>query len=191
MAMRQVTARFDDRRKGEELSIELVSLTDVLVARTLDEVVTVLESAEAAAERGSWVAGWVAYEAAPAFDDALVVNDPDPGLPLAYFAVFDDAVYDAPLDDGSYEIGSWEPEISEMAYQDAIGRIHELITAGETYQTNYTLRLRGAFEGSAPAFYRDLVEAQRGGAISDAQADALIAASSEIVVIIDPDGPCY
>ena len=44
-------------------------------------------AAEAAARTGCWVAGYVAYEAAPAFDPSLTVRASEPGLPLAWFGV--------------------------------------------------------------------------------------------------------
>ena len=37
------------------------------------------------------------------------------------------------------------------------------IRAGDTYQVNFTFRLQAGFEGSAEAFYRDLVNAQACG----------------------------
>src|SRR5215217_5418419 len=68
---------------------------EVIVARTLDDVVPAVRRAERAALDGAWVVGMLVYESAPAFDDALVVpravlaNDGPGPLPLAWFAVFD------------------------------------------------------------------------------------------------------
>ena len=67
-----------------------------------------LDAAEAAAGRGLWVAGFVAYEAAPGLDPDLVVRDRDPddpfaALPLAWFAMFERAeetTLPLPRDDG-------------------------------------------------------------------------------------------
>ena len=47
-------------------------------------------------------------------------------------------------------------------YDAAIGRIHEHIAAGDTYQVNHTLRLRSRVEGDERGLYRDLCYAQRG-----------------------------
>src|SRR4051812_28877444 len=78
---------------------------DVVVARTVDEVVPVVRRAERLAMDGAWVVGMLAYEAAPAFDPALVVRGAG-AMPLAWFAAFDAplaadaaALYDAALHD--------------------------------------------------------------------------------------------
>ena len=55
------------------------------------------------------------------------------------------------------------PEISEAEYHESFAAIHDLIKAGDTYQTNFTFRLRGTFEGDPRTLYRELLHAQRGG----------------------------
>jgi para-aminobenzoate synthetase / 4-amino-4-deoxychorismate lyase len=52
------------------------------------------------------------------------------------------------------------PSVDEAAFTRAIARIHEAIAAGETYQVNYTYRLRGRAFGSPLALYRRLRERQ-------------------------------
>ncbi len=46
--------------------------------------------------------------------------------------------------------------VDRAAFVEAIGRIHEAIRAGETYQVNYTYRLDGQAYGSPLALYRRL-----------------------------------
>ena len=58
-----------------------------LQADTLEAVRGVLDAVEAHAQAGRWCVGYLAYEAAPAFDPALVVHAA--GGPLAWFAVYD------------------------------------------------------------------------------------------------------
>jgi para-aminobenzoate synthetase/4-amino-4-deoxychorismate lyase len=154
-------------------------------------VVPVLARAEAEAARGRWVAGFVAYEAAPAFDRALAVRPPDPAsqfseLPLAWFGVFAarEAIPPPPPADprldphprpGAFERrdllespSSWRASVTREHYVEVIERIRELIASGRVYQVNHTLRLRARIDaGSRTAqalgsLYRDLVLAQRG-----------------------------
>jgi len=49
-----------------------------------------------------------------------------------------------------------QPSVDAAAFVDAIGRIHEAIAAGETYQVNYTYRLHGQAYGSPAGLYRAL-----------------------------------
>lgn len=164
-------ARFDDLT-GASPSFRLAEPVGVLEATRAGEVVTVLEAAEAAAGRGLWVAGFVSYEAAPGLDPALAVHARDPqdafaALPLAWFAMFEHAeetTLPLPRDEGvrAAPEGTWVPTTPRDRYGSSVGRIRELIAAGETYQVNHTMRLRSRVEGDPRGLYRDLCYAQRG-----------------------------
>jgi para-aminobenzoate synthetase/4-amino-4-deoxychorismate lyase len=54
-------------------------------------------------------------------------------------------------------------DVTRADFESAIGRIHEAIRDGETYQINYTYRLRGRAWGSPVALYRRLRARQRVG----------------------------
>ena len=165
-----IEARFDDLT-GASDSLRLTGPIGVVEALRPDEVASAIAVAEGAAARGSWVAGFIAYEAAPAFDPALRVRSRKPDdafarLPLAWFAMFEERQrtvlpeprgdrVDAPTD-------HWRPSIDRATYDAAIARIREHIAAGDTYQVNHTLRLRSRIEGDERGLYRDLCYAQRG-----------------------------
>ncbi len=164
-------ARFDDLT-GASPSFRLVEPVGVLEATRAGEVVGTIEAAEAATGRGLWVAGFVAYEAAPGLDPDLVVraralDDPFAALPLAWFAMFERAeetTLPLPRDDGvgAAAEGTWIPTTPRDRYESSVDRIRELIAAGETYQVNHTMRLRSRVEGDPRGLYRDLCYAQRG-----------------------------
>ena len=164
-------ARFDDLT-GASPSFRLVEPVGVLEATRVGEVVSTVEAAEAAAGRGLWVAGFVAYEAAPGLDPLLVVHDRDPddpfaALPLAWFAMFERAeetTLPLPRDEGvaAAPQDTWVPTTTRDRYETSVDRIRELIAAGETYQVNHTMRLRSRVEGDPRGLYRDLCYAQRG-----------------------------
>src|SRR5882672_8579898 len=87
-ARRVIEARFDDLT-GEAPSFRLTDPAGVLEAVRPEDVAPTLAAAEGAAARGLWVAGFVAYEAAPAMDASLAVrarapDDPFARLPLAW-----------------------------------------------------------------------------------------------------------
>jgi para-aminobenzoate synthetase/4-amino-4-deoxychorismate lyase len=156
------------------------------------EVPGVLASAEAAAARGLWVAGYVAYEAAPGLDPALVTRPPDPGLPLAWFAWFEgrqETALPEPPDDPPPGAG-WTPTTDRATYDRAIATIHERIAAGDTYQVNHTLRLRARIDGDLRGLYRDLCYAQRGAysAYLDTGRHRIASASPELFFRIDARG---
>ena len=104
-----VSARFDDL-VDRHVPLSLHDPYRVLATDRTGEVRDVIERAEAESLAGAWVAGFVAYEAAPAFDDALVVRAPRPDLPLAWFSAFRSAGHrpgsaGRPVPDGSLASG--------------------------------------------------------------------------------------
>ncbi|HEY4720246.1 MAG TPA: aminodeoxychorismate synthase, component I, partial [Anaerolineae bacterium] len=61
---------------------------EVVEARALDEVTARFRAIEAAVDGGLYAAGFITYEAAPAFDSALRVRTPS-ALPLLWFGLYD------------------------------------------------------------------------------------------------------
>lgn len=180
--MKGVSARFDDLREGGRGGWELSDPQQAWSASALEEVPAAIARAEAAAAAGQWAAGFISYEAAPAFDAALPVRDPVPGLPLTWWAAFRSA-RPAPLPEGGpYRMSTWDPELDFAAYRSRIEAVSERILAGDTYQTNFTMRLRGRVEGDLRSFYRRLAEGQRGGhnALLETGRWAVVSASPEM-----------
>ena len=183
-----IEARFDDLTPRSERSFALEDPVGVIEARRPGELTGVLASAEAAAGRGLWVAGFVAYEAAPGLDPHLEVRERAPDdLPLAWFALFERRRLIAPFEpvarrDPGADATAWRPSVDRASYDAAIARIRELIAAGETYQVNHTLRLRARIEGDERALYRDLALAQRGAvsAFLNAGRFRILSASPEL-----------
>ena len=106
----------------------------------LDEVAECLRRVEALVNRhGLYAAGFVSYEAAPAFDRALEVCTAQPSrFPLVWFGL-----YDAPEEfalprpvERSDDAAHWTPNVAEHEYAAAIAELKRCIAAGETYQAN-------------------------------------------------------
>ena len=142
---------------------------EVLHATSLDEVVPALTAAAAAARSGCWVAGFLSYEAAPAFDRALCTHAPG-RLPLLWLGVFEhvqdvDSTAGAPAPQPL----EWTSATPAAAYEVAFARIHEALLAGETYQVNYTTRLHAPLPAhfDARAAYDALRSAQGRGYHAD------------------------
>lgn len=136
---------------------------EVLIAERLEDVEPCLRAAWAAVQRGLWAAGYLAYEAAPAFDAALAAH-PAPSVPLLWLALFRQPVAEPHLPpEEPCEVGAWRPSTGPAAYAAAIGRIREAIAAGETYQMNYTMPLRAPLHGPAFGFYERMRRAQGAG----------------------------
>ncbi len=159
-------ARLDswDARRGAR-SFRFHDVRRVVQASSLAEVLPALGEVEVAAAAGLHAVGFVAYEAAPAFDAALAVRAAMPEaavLPLLRFALFATREETEPEAEAAVaELGAWQMGLSEGEYRERIGRIRDYIAAGDTYQVNFTARLRAPFHGDARALYQRLGRTQR------------------------------
>jgi para-aminobenzoate synthetase/4-amino-4-deoxychorismate lyase len=155
---------------------------EVITTSSLSEVRTALREVERAARAGLYAVGYIAYEAAPAFDRALVVREAS--TPLLWFGLFDAPARRAPegLGGGDYGLDGWKPSETRDAYERNVREVRERIARGDTYQVNYTFRLRARFRGDAFAFYERLRAAQptRFGAYLDTGRLQILSASPEL-----------
>jgi para-aminobenzoate synthetase/4-amino-4-deoxychorismate lyase len=138
---------------------------EVLVARTPAEVAAHVRRVEAAAGREElYAAGFLAYEAAPAFDPKLSVRQAG-RLPLSWFALYraPQVVEGLPLPErDAYALEDLVFSPGEEAYRGAIAAIKEAIREGETYQVNFTGRLLGRLRGDPWDCFLGLSAAQQG-----------------------------
>lgn len=136
---------------------------DIVYTSSLGGVCSAMERVEDFVDRGFYAAGFVAYEAAPAFDSALSVFEFCP-LPLLWFGIYKDAEETDSLvkpQPGSYCLDDWVPDITENDYLSRVENIREYIRAGDTYQVNYTMRLKTRFTGDPYSLFHDICKAQR------------------------------
>jgi len=132
----------------------------ILTAATPGEVPELLTRAEEYARTGHWVIGFVAYEAALAFDAALRTHDAEPGaVPFASFAVYRDVATSA-RPRGEFLSGVWRDETPRVQFNNAVARIRHGIAEGDYYQVNYTTRLRAPFFGDGLSFFDRLRASQ-------------------------------
>ena len=145
-------ARVTLRDQAADCWLSLEDPREVLVASTLDEVVAVIRAAECLArDRGLHVAGFLSFEAAPALDPTLATRPPG-WLPLAWFAGFARArKVAAPTIAAPPPTLHWQASLDEAAYHRALGQIRQLIAAGDTYQVNFSYRLRTQLDAEQAA----------------------------------------
>ena len=181
---------------GERLRHAFGAPLRVLRADAPAEVLPLLEQVQAESAAGRWCLGFVAYEAAPAFDAALRVHDACG--PLAWFVVFDAVLpwsEDEALPSGAAAAAqepakaSWGKGPEREAFACDIEAIQAAIAAGDCYQINHTAQLEGRLlQGSPLALYAALRRAQPGGysAFLDLGERQLLSVSPEL--FFDWDG---
>ena len=161
----------------------------VLEAYCLSDVIPTLESVEAAVQDGLHAAGFISYEAAPAFDPALVCREPG-NLPLVWFGLFERAEPFQPPDcapPDNCRHPEWRSGVSRSHYESAIESIRTYLKSGDTYQVNYTLRLRRRDAGDPWNLFLRLISAQQAGysAFVDTGRFSICSASPELFFALD------
>ena len=154
-------ARFDDLVVGH--AFELEEQEELFVCQHAEQMPEILRAVDAAVARGRYAAGFVAYEAAPAFDPALSVRGVDASVPtpLACFATYRArrVVPVAPPED--LALSQWLSECSAEEHRGAIECLKGHLEDGWTYQVNLTTRLRCSFSEEPFLLYRQLATAQQ------------------------------
>jgi para-aminobenzoate synthetase/4-amino-4-deoxychorismate lyase len=122
----------------------------VIVTEKLEDVRKGLEEVERHVNEHGWTAaGFVSYEAAPAFDASLRVI-PSKNFPLLWFGLYDEPqiLQTSEVFEyfGSLAPLNWQPDTEKDSYNAAIQTIKERIAQGKTYQVNYTMRLNADFD---------------------------------------------
>ncbi|MBC1307716.1 aminodeoxychorismate synthase component I [Listeria booriae] len=134
----------------------------IIQTDNIEEVTERMQQVEQAIDLGYYVAGYVGYEAAPAFNKHLQTFAPGK-MPLLWFGVFREmrevAQSEAPILQPPKL--DWQPTTDYASYAKGIRFIRDQIAAGNTYQTNYTIRLESAFAEDDENFYEQLKVAQQ------------------------------
>jgi para-aminobenzoate synthetase / 4-amino-4-deoxychorismate lyase len=137
----------------------------VISTNRIDEILPAFRQIDTLVQNeGCHAAGFVSYEAARAFDPALGTRTPG-NCPLLWFGLYQEPkeiVLPAP-DFGAYTSGEASSSVQQSEYSESIARIKQYIAAGDTYQVNYTLRLRTPFAGDPWHLFLAMVRAQSPG----------------------------
>ncbi|MCB0192797.1 MAG: aminodeoxychorismate synthase component I [Anaerolineae bacterium] len=158
--------------------LEIISTSDPTQIRPmLDEI------EEKVNRHNLYAAGFIAYEAASAFDPAMQVH-PSASLPLLWFGLYYFPVeHHIPIAaKNTHTISDWQPTIDQTQYRQAIEHIKTCIGRGETYQVNYTIRLRANFKGNPLSLFNSLIASQRSdyAAYIDTGSTIICSASPEL-----------
>ncbi|HCJ4363991.1 TPA: chorismate-binding protein, partial [Listeria innocua] len=154
-----------------------------LVARDLSEVLPIMKAAEEAQKSGKYVAGFVSYEAAPAFRSNLKTKHPAENMPLIWFGVYDNFTT-APTENSDTAPLSFKMDTDYPNYAEKIAQIKAEIAAGNTYQINYTVRLQSDVPSdfSAQATFESLQQVGKANytALIETDEFQIISASPEL-----------
>lgn len=116
---------------------------EIIIAKTQEEVIPAIQRIEDMQAKGYYLAGWISYEAATAFDSRhKVLNTDDFPLVLMMATKNIKQIFLKDLDgyDRSHICHSLEPHISQSEYEESCSKVLEYIFEGDIYQANYSFR---------------------------------------------------
>jgi para-aminobenzoate synthetase/4-amino-4-deoxychorismate lyase len=152
------------------------------VARTPADVVDILNKVQQQVDsEGLYAVGFITYEAAPAFDEALVTHAQGL-LPVACFSLFaSPAILDvlpAKREPGSPAV-AWHLRTEREAYLESIARIKQQIELGNCYQVNFSIRQQATIDADPWDLFCDVA--------ADAPYSAYLHCSDFTVVSASPE----
>lgn len=137
---------------------------EVITATRVEDVLPALHRIQDLVDSGLHAGGFVAYEAAAAFDPAFQTYPPA-DIPLLCFGIYSEFTWRSkppqtlPL--GS-EGPEWLASVSREAYDTTVAAIRAQIAAGNTYQVNYTFPTEADFGQTGYNWFLDRHQAQQG-----------------------------
>ena len=130
---------------------------EIIQADTIANTEEAVKKAFEYSQQDKYSVGFVKYEAAKAFDDSLrTKHETNSNLPLAWFAIFEDYSLINIEEYSNNPILSelnWQIDTPYQDYRNHISEIKKQIALGNTYQVNYTLRLKSDFNISPLSFF--------------------------------------
>ena len=160
----------------------------IIKTHSLTEVIEKLQWVdELVRQHNMYAVGFLSYEAAAAFDEALVTHESE-SFPLLWFGLYEqpEQITLPTPSTQNYNL-NWSPTVTKTEYDRAITQIKQYISCGDTYQVNYTMRLQAEFIGNAWSDFLQLSSAQQAnyGAYIELDDWAICSASPELFFIWD------
>jgi len=159
------------------------------IAQNLESVDKVLCAVEKEiGQNNLHAAGFLSYEASPAFDSALITHAPT-RFPLVWFGIFKEPKrisLPSCVNDNPFHM-EWKSSLSEKEYSQSFQKIKEWIQSGDTYQVNYTFRLKASFSDDPWQLFLNMIRVQGYGYGAFVNIDkwAICSASPELFFSLD------
>ncbi len=145
----------------------------IIEAHSFEDIQTALEAIDEAVEKGFFVAGWIAYEAAASMENrlkSLINKKADEALIWMMVTKHREVLTAQEVgklfsnaEQGNtrqFRNSFGQSPLSEQSYMEAQKRIHNYISAGDVYQINYTFPLPIEISGDTFSLYKQLRENQ-------------------------------
>ena len=178
---------FDSRNKTW---LEFTNPLKIISTNNISDVQTCLIELEKYLKQNYYAAGFISYEASPAFDESFQVKSAS-NFPLFWFGIFNEVnvLNRLKMNNKRFKINNWQSSIDQKRYKKDFENIKEYIAKGDTYQVNYTYRLFSKFKGDSFSYFLTLINKQptKYGAYLDIGDFVICSVSPELFFLIDGD----
>ncbi|MFN8412989.1 MAG: hypothetical protein U0Z26_11420 [Anaerolineales bacterium] len=146
--------------KSNDIWLHFSKPYQIISVNLLEQVPEALHNIEREINENNWhAAGFVSYEAAPAFDPSMQTLTSTGNFPLLWFGLYPAPnKVNLPIHVQSKNTIDWQTTIKRESYNTAIEKIKEHIAQGKTYQVNYTMRLQANFDQNPGTFFYNLLK---------------------------------
>ena len=192
-------ALLDDSKspKSESHNLLFSNPQHEIIARSESELAPALAKIEQYKKQGLYLCGYLSYEAGYYFiDKTIQARHKNTQKPLLYFIAFKDLQRPSHDDiEACFEranlfeasqlcLHDLKLNITKSAYMKAIAKIKDYISAGDTYQINYTLKYKFKLQGTASALYKALRKKQpvEFGALLNFPESKIVSLSPELFI---------
>ncbi len=179
------------RDRGKKRTLFFADPLDIIECRCPSQVSRCFRKMETARRDGFHLAGFFSYELGYLLEESLAALLPPGDFPLFWFGVYDKPQSASCAPRGA-DFYLSEPALvqTRAKYSRAVGKIRDLIAAGDTYQINYTTRVQFQFAGDVAAFYDRLKKNQKVSysALVRYCGNALVSLSPELFFRTDRNG---
>ncbi len=172
-----------DQQSGSPRWLMFENPEYVVTTNNVEDVVSCLDEIDKHINDGMYAAGFLSYEAALGIDPSLDAHELD-DFPYLWFGIYKDhkeIELPDPAAEKNYKLDEWEPAISWQNYNDAMDKIRHHIREGDTYQVNYTFRLRSQFSGDPWQLFLNINRAQQ------SEFSAFINAGDHVICSVSPE----
>ena len=159
---------YTDETEFETYACQFNDIVDQRIATQLVDVGEVVDFAESAQQQGHYVALYLPYEAARYFNDEMTTCEVEDPYVYAAAYVLDEPGKEHPQEASSHETDFAEPmspfefQLSDDMLVKGIQKVQDEIVRGNTYQVNYTSRLKTTADKPISALYETLQQQSNG-----------------------------
>ncbi len=171
------------REPERSVWLQFADPVECFATHQVDEVKQILAAAQARVQNEAlYAVGYLSYEAAPAFDEALTTHSPG-ALPLICLSLFAAPTVLSQLDYAPSQHGrrlQWREQMSRADYLASVAAIKREIALGNTYQVNLTMQQQAHGLANPWQLFCDMAADAPFAAYLDLEDSAIISASPEL-----------